>query len=270
MGKIELEVLIVVENKVNNRNLIAEHGLSFLLKYDGKDYLFDTGQGLAVIPNARALNINLNRLEGVFLSHGHDDHTGGLHKILRVNPGLKVYGHPDIFKPKYSRRDNKFKEIGFNMCRKDIDKFIPVSSLKEITDGLWLTGEIPERIKPSGNYKTGFKPELKDDYFQDDQSIVIETKQGLVVILGCSHAGVINILEYIKNKFDDKLYAVFGGMHLKDKKEERIIDIIDYLSDQDFKLLVPMHCTGIDVVSLMKERLGDKVKRGSTGKRFRI
>jgi len=111
---------------------------------------------------------------------------------------------------------------------------------------------------------------MKDDYFKDDQSLVVETDKGLVVILGCSHAGVVNILEHVKNNFDDKIYAVLGGMHLKSEKKDKVMEIIDYLTALDAKLLVPMHCTGIEVVSLMKTRLGDKVKRGFTGKKFKI
>ena len=270
MGKAELEILILVENKVYSSNLIAEHGLSFYLKYKGKKYLFDTGQGLAIINNARELNVDFNKLDGVFLSHGHYDHTGGLQKVLEVNPDLKVYGHPDIFRPMYSRRENYYKDVGFSMKREDIANFIPISKMTEIYSGIWLTGEIPGKIKPYSKFKTGSLSQLKDDYFKDDQSLVIETKKGLVVVLGCSHAGVINILKYINKKFADNIFAVIGGMHLKDMKKEKVEDIIDYLSDLDLKLLSPLHCTGIEVACQMQNRLGAKVKRASIGEKFVI
>lgn len=280
----DLEIVLLVEDTVHKRGFMAEHGLSFWIRYGGDDYLFDTGQGLVLLHNATKMGIDLSKLVGVFLSHGHYDHTGGLKDLLNIVPDLKVYAHPGIFNPKYYQGDNELRETGIDIKRQAVPGFIPVEGVKEIADGIWVINQIPratgfEEIDSnfkvyklsSGEELSKFGPEdeLSVDDFTDDQSLFIETEKGLVVLVGCSHAGIVNILEYIRKVTEDKdIYAIIGGMHLIDAKEERINRTVDYLADLDFQLLVPLHCTGIGAVNQMINRLGERVRIAYTGDSF--
>src|SRR6056297_3994171 len=108
----ELEVAILANNTVEKREVLAEHGLAFYFKYNDKEYLFDTGQGEVLFSNAKKMGIDLRNIDTVFLSHGHDDHTGGLKQLLQINPELTVFAHSDIFQPKYKKTDFNLEFIG--------------------------------------------------------------------------------------------------------------------------------------------------------------
>jgi 7,8-dihydropterin-6-yl-methyl-4-(beta-D-ribofuranosyl)aminobenzene 5'-phosphate synthase len=267
-----VEIKIVVDNSVYKEKLLAEHGLSFWIKIGNKEFLFDTGQGLVLNNNLKELGINVDDLNGVLLSHGHYDHANGLKELLKARPDLKLYGHSDIFLPKYSKKNSGLINRGMNINRDYVENFSPVNKAREIEPGFWMTGEIAvdnqeEIVRP--NYKVKENDELKLDQFKDDQASFIETKAGIVVLLGCSHSGVINTLEYIKKlTADQKIAAIIGGMHLIHADRERIDAIIDYLKELDFDLLVPLHCTGFKAAARLNSVFEDKVMAGGAGEKF--
>jgi len=267
-----VEIKIVVENSVYKEKLLAEHGLSFWIKMGNKEYLFDTGQGLVLNNNLKALGIELDDLNGILLSHGHYDHANGLKGLLKARSDLKLYGHSDIFLPKYSQKSSGLIDRGMNITRDDVENFIPVNKAKEIDDGLWMTGEVKvdnrEEIMRA-DYKVKVNNELKVDQFKDDQASFIETKEGIVVLLSCSHSGVINILKYIKRLTEgQRIAAIIGGMHLIHANRERIDTIIDYLKELDFDLLAPLHCTGFKAAARINSVFEDKVVAGGVGEKF--
>jgi 7,8-dihydropterin-6-yl-methyl-4-(beta-D-ribofuranosyl)aminobenzene 5'-phosphate synthase len=267
-----VEIKIVVENSVYKENLLAEHGLAFWIKMGNQEYLFDTGQGLVLENNLEELDLNINNLNGVLLSHGHYDHANGLKWLLKERPDLKLYGHSDIFIPKYSQRSSGFLYRGMNITRDDVENFIPVNKAREIEKGLWMTGEITVHnrekiIRP--DYKLKIDDELKVDQFKDDQALFIETKEGIVVLLGCSHSGVVKTLKHIKKlTAGQKIVVIIGGMHLIHADMERIDSIIDYLQELNFDLLVPLHCTGFKAAAKLNSIFKDKVIAGGVGKKF--
>lgn len=267
-----VEIKVVVDNSVHKGQLLAEHGLSFWIKINNKEYLFDTGQGLVLENNLKELGIKIGDLNGILLSHGHYDHAGGLKSLLKARPDLKLYGHSDIFLPKYSQKSSVQTDRGMNITRDDVQNFIPVNEANEIEPGLWMTGEIEldnrEEIMRS-DYKLKVNDELKVDKFKDDQAAFIETKAGIVVLLGCSHSGVINTLKQIKKLTEGRrIAAVIGGMHLIHADSERIDAIIDYLKNLDFDLLAPLHCTGFKAAAKMNSVFKDKVVAGGVGEKF--
>jgi 7,8-dihydropterin-6-yl-methyl-4-(beta-D-ribofuranosyl)aminobenzene 5'-phosphate synthase len=267
-----VEIKIVVANSVYQKNLLAEHGLSFWIKLGTKEYLFDTGQGLVLRHNLKELEIQLDSLNGILLSHGHYDHANGLKSLLKAKPNLKLYAHSDIFLPKYSKKSSQLIDRGMNITRTDLQNFRPVNKAKQIDAGLWLTGEISldnrEAIMKA-KYKVKENEEIKLDPFKDDQAVFIESKAGIVVLLGCSHSGVIYTLKQIRKlTAGKKIAAIIGGMHLIHADQKRIDKIINYLRKLDFDLLVPLHCTGFKAAAQMKAVFKERVVAGGVGNKF--
>lgn len=267
----KLELTILSENTVEKRKLLAEHGLSVYFKYNDRQYLFDTGQGEVIVSNALKLGIDLKKIDTVFLSHGHDDHTGGLKKLLKIKPEIRVFAHSDIFQPKYKKTAAGLEFIGTDLDKSEIINFIPAETTISAAAGIYNTGEIPA---PRASYiNERYVVENEEgkgtDPFDDDTSLYLETESGIVILLGCSHKGVKNIIDEIKaNVGDKKIAAVFGGMHLKRADREEIDELIAYFKKLELELLAPMHCTGRKAAVLFKEALGDTVQLASVGDSF--
>jgi 7,8-dihydropterin-6-yl-methyl-4-(beta-D-ribofuranosyl)aminobenzene 5'-phosphate synthase len=191
-------------------------GVSFLV--DDK-ILFDTGEkGSSLLYNMQALNVRLEKIESIVISHDHSDHTGGLWDLLDKKNTLKVYSCPGFSK--------EFKEA----VKSKGAELIETSKFTEITKDIFITGEI------QGAYKGKYMPE---------QAIAVNTRKGFSIITGCAHPGILKIVEKIKSKFPgDKIYLVLGGFHLKNS-DKRAIEIVA----ENFKKLEvikagPTHCSG--------------------------
>lgn len=267
----KLEVTILVENTVEKRKLLAEHGLSFYFKYNEQQYLFDTGQGEVLFSNAQKMGIDLEKINTVFLSHGHDDHTGGLKKLLEINPEVRVFAHSEIFLPKYKKTAAGLEFIGTELEKSQIKNFEAAETAIAAEAGVYNTGEIPAPRETYINPRYVVEKDGKEitDPFNDDTSLYIETESGIVILLGCSHKGVKNIINEIRAEIGDKkIAAVLGGMHLKRASRETLEDLIDYFKDLDFEILAPMHCTGREAAVKFKEAFGDRVQLASVGDKF--
>lgn len=269
----KVEITVVVENSVYQSQLLAEHGLSLWIDYGGNSYLFDTGQGQILSHNLKALDLDPAQLSGVLLSHGHYDHAGGLDNLLEEYPEMPVYGHPDLFLPKYSQKNAGEVFRGVAVTKDEINNFNSTPDLTALQSGLWLTGEIPRQNKwetLNQHYQIKQEQELEIDSFKDDQSLVLDTKEGLMIILGCSHAGVINILEYVQQNFVQEIHTIIGGMHLVNASRDRIEWTIEQLQEIDFNQLIPLHCTGKRAVRAMQSAFGERVKIKSVGNRIKL
>ncbi len=273
----EVEVKILADNLVYESGMLAEHGLSFWINYRGDKFLFDTGEGMILENNAEKMEIDLSDISGVILSHGHHDHGGGIEVLKEINEEVKLYAHPRVFMQKFvhHREEDYLEEVGLKFSREDVD-FRPVTSPQKIAEDLTLTGEIPRNNdweKTPDKYKTSSaekgKKSLEKDDFRDDQALFFPTSKGVVVLLGCAHAGVVNTIEYIRSIIDqNKIRAVMGGMHLYNAEEVVVKKTIDYLKKLDPELIVPMHCTGISVEEKIKQALGSRAEIGEVGKTF--
>jgi 7,8-dihydropterin-6-yl-methyl-4-(beta-D-ribofuranosyl)aminobenzene 5'-phosphate synthase len=248
----------------------AEHGLCFYIEAKGKRFIFDTGQTNVAARNAQILDIDLKGLP-IILSHGHYDHTGGLDSILNLTGKTDIYCHQDAFFSRFKLKDRFLKPIGMPWSREYLEekgaKFHLNSTWREISEGIWLTGEIPRKIDfelpqesliiSSGTDVETIQPDvkMKTDPMQDDQALAIETNLGLLVALGCSHSGLINTLEHVKKMSGiDEIFAVVGGTHLASSSKQRLFETISALKHLDIKLLSPCHCSGsIEIAKLFCE-----------------
>ena len=272
--KTALQIVVLAENTAEGRGIQGEHGLAFLVGRDGQRLLFDTGQGLVLAANAKVLNLDLNLLDGLVLSHGHYDHTGGLAQVLaRVSRPLPVHAHPGAVAPKYRAKASGVHAIGMpesclRAVRGPAARLMLSTEAVAVAPGIRMTGEIP-RIHGEERSQEHFCLDAEgrqDDPVADDQALIVETGAGIVVLLGCAHAGVINTLDHIRDLTDGApIRAVVGGMHLRSATPERLAWTIRELRRFDIAALYPMHCTGFAATAALWQALPGRVQSADAG-----
>jgi 7,8-dihydropterin-6-yl-methyl-4-(beta-D-ribofuranosyl)aminobenzene 5'-phosphate synthase len=271
-------ITILVDNHAGE-GLEAEHGLSLWIEASGFRCLFDTGQNECLEHNARALGIRLSDADALVLSHGHYDHTGGLPFALKPAVNATVYCHPAVVLPRYRIQEGKTKTVTMPRASLAALDVVPsgklrwVSSPLEISPSVYLTGMIPHINTIVGQDWPFYLDSNGDrpDPIQDDMAMWLDTPKGLVLILGCCHAGLPNTLEHVRKLSAGKrIHSIVGGLHLMDSGEEEIQSVISILREHSVELLVPLHCTGERARVLLKEAFGDAVRTGHAGMNFRI
>jgi len=270
-----LKITFLCENSVQGgRGLLGEHGLSILVESEGRTLLFDTGQGLGLTSNARALGVDLSEIDEVVLSHGHYDHTGGLQALLEGAEGLRITAHPEVFSPKYSNRGGRPHYIGIPFSKEALEgwgaELRLVREPVEVIPGVFTTGEVPgERMDRDLLVKTpqGFDP----DPLRDDLSLFAETPEGIVLILGCAHAGVVHIMEHVQGMVGRRPFAlVVGGTHLGPLPGDRRREAIEGLKAFEIRAMGVAHCTGLENLPLLEEELEATVFPSFVGMRIEV
>ncbi len=261
-----MRLTVVVENGAERMDLITEHGLAIHIDDGREGGFFDTGAGGAVLPNARALGIDLSRTGWIALSHGHDDHCGGLSPLAGAIGSLDLYAHPAAFRSRYSHTASG---EAVSSGAPGTDALPPgvrlhrVTEPTEIRPGVLLTGEVPRTtdFEPaSDRYRLGESPDAPVDPFGDDMALVLDTSGGKVVLLGCAHAGVVNTLRHVRALTDAApLRAVIGGFHLTHASEERIRRTVAELRALGVERLSGLHCTGQTALRIFREAFGDRI-----------
>src|SRR5580692_81386 len=246
---------------------IGEWGFAALVEADGHRILVDTGaKPDTVLLNARQLNLDLSDVREVVLTHNHDDHVGGLlnlrHELMKKNPTALSIVHvgKGIFygRPKDGKENNVMLAL-----RKEYEatggKFVEHDAPAELFPGAWLTGPVP-RPYPERNWSLTGKVQtpsgLVEDNIPEDQSLVLDTNKGLVVVSGCGHAGIVNTLTFAEKEFPSTpVYALVGGFHLFAATDDQIDWTADKLKGFGVSYLIGAHCTGIEAVYRLRQKL---------------
>ena len=223
-----IRIVTLVENQGGvHKGLRTEHGISFYVEFNGKSLLFDTGQSDAFLRNAEQLKIDFRNVEALCVSHGHYDHSGGVRHLFAQGITPPVWIGKGFFDEKYAKDGTAYEYVGNNF---DAEYFKSVgityhevdTEVQEILPGVFAVTRF-ERVFPDETVNPRFwvlrKGAFEQDLFGDEISLVLETSKGLVVLLGCSHPGVKNILFTITKRFSQKIYIVLGGTHMVEATE---------------------------------------------------
>lgn len=275
-----MEITILVDNNtIIDKYLLGEPAFSALIEKDDKKILFDTGYSDAFIKNSITLGKDIFDVDYIVLSHSHPDHTWGLEAYLKIlneknliNPmrkRIKLLVHPDIFRElTFMGRD----VLGMNIKKDTLNRYfdiIETKNIKEIIPGVHFLGEIAlendfENKKAIG--KKVIDGIEYDDYNKDDSAIAIETEKGTVILTGCSHPGVCNIVQKTKKELKNSpIIDIIGGLHLLDTKDEILEKTANYLKENQIKTISPCHCTDLKAkIYLSKYMTVNDVATGSS------
>jgi 7,8-dihydropterin-6-yl-methyl-4-(beta-D-ribofuranosyl)aminobenzene 5'-phosphate synthase len=273
-SSMSIKATVLCENSVfGNLGAAAEHGWSVWLETPAGPYLFDTGQGNTLHQNATHFDIPLREARAILLSHHHVDHTGGLLGAvgtLRQRSGrerVPVHAHPDLFKDSFSESKGKRSFIGLPHTRSALEtagaEFRLATGWQEIAPGMYMTGEVPRTTE----YEIGDLSmkhydqagQIVVDPVRDDQTIVFDTPAGLFIVLGCSHAGLINILNYaVEQTGKTRIHTIMGGTHLGPVTQEQVDETIAALREFDIAHIGVSHCTGQKVAARLAREFGER------------
>jgi len=232
-------ITIVYDNNEFDKKLKTAWGFSCLVELEDKNILFDTGgDSPTLLGNMEKLGIDLKKVDIIVLSHIHGDHTGGLTGVLEKNSNVTVYipkSFPSSFK-------NEIKSYGA--------KFVDVDNPIKIFDGIYTTGELGTWIK--------------------EQSLIIKTDKGLVVITGCAHPGIMNIVRKAKEVTKEDLYLVIGGFHLGGASDADLMQIVNVFRELNVKKVGPCHCSGDRCRELFEEEYKDDFIEVGVGREIKV
>ena len=255
-----MEIKILVDDMAYKR-YFAQHGLSIIIKTDDKKILFDVGQNPYTLKKNLELMDEDDNFDSIVISHGHYDHTDGLsyfidkkNKNKKSDINIPIYIHPDAFLDRYSQ--NK-RYIGID---KDIKEFLKnYEYLKLVNepyfeDNMIISGKVERNnpYEPEIFYKSiddNSSKNFEIDNVNDDMFIIVDD----VIITGCSHSGIINVIEYAKKINKNKIRGVIGGFHLVVSSNDYIQSVYEYLKNSDLEFIMPIHCTGFNAMNVLSE-----------------
>lgn len=229
-----LRVTVVFNNIPFETRLTTSWGFSCLIEGPEQTILFDTGgDGSLLMSNMAFMNINPKSIDTLFLSHIHGDHTGGVESFLKQNPNVTVW-LPESFPLSFQQAITQYGA-----------RVRAVRSFTPLFDSVYSTGEMGDWIK--------------------EQALILKTSKGLVIITGCAHPGIVNVVRQAMGRCEDKVYLLTGGFHLGGMASEQIEEVIRALKALGVKKVAPSHCTGDRAMSMFRDAWGEDFLEGGAG-----
>lgn len=257
---------VIVDNLTGltpKKPFLAEHGFSLLIENKGQKILFDSGYSQIILHNLGLLQVTPAEIDTIVLSHGHYDHVGGLHFFLQQGQKrYPVYAHPDVFLQRYSLNGGAKEDIGIPYTRERLSSMgadwhfsqDPV----EVSPGLWFSGEISKNTRQEAGDKNliAVRHGVEGaDQFADDAALFYDTGDGLVVIGGCAHSGLVNTVKYgLEVTKTSRLAGWIGGTHLGPASGEQQEFTLDFLQEMGPDFIMTGHCTGLSMMSAISNR----------------
>jgi 7,8-dihydropterin-6-yl-methyl-4-(beta-D-ribofuranosyl)aminobenzene 5'-phosphate synthase len=275
-----MKITTIIENsKPLDSNLECEHGLSFFVEYDGKKIIFDTGNdGKNFLENAHKLDIDIKNADYMVLSHGHSDHTGGVIPYVDIfGNDFKLIVNPSLFFPRHKYYRMKKESIGIQFTREDLEKRNVNTILSEDVETISENIQVISGFSLHPQYKmedNGLYCEddgvEKKDFMPGESVLVMKHAKGLVLLIGCSHSGVISIIEKVREQYNEKIHAVFGGTHLVHSSQGFIDKTVEYFKNSEIEKIGVCHCNGPNAGKTFKEEIPDRYFQITTGKVIEI
>lgn len=273
-------ISILCDNFVSKPGFIGEHGFGLLIERGNEKYLFDTGPGMSLPINLKALDKNLDSLNKVFISHGHYDHIGGLKWVVQQVGKVEVVAHPAIFS-KHMLLDPEDtsdapRYIGSPYTQNELEQLGAIldftSHTVEVNSGIWfVTGvdPVPGKRPNDARLRQPQGKQFVSDPMIDDASLLLETDSSPILILGCAHLGVLNILDHVREKMGImKLRGILGGTHLMFYSPEKISRVMEEFEKFSVDLIAVSHCTGFQAAIELAKHFGDRFFVASAGSVF--
>lgn len=248
-----IRITALMDNQLSaHRALTAQHGLSYHIDFHGRQLLFDCGSGPSFLDNARRLDIHLEQLDAVILSHSHYDHAGGYPFLLEAGLGCEtLFTGPGFFVPKYAQSVGKFTYLGAgfgpDLLAAHAIRHHTATGVHPLAPGLWLLAgfprvhaieTIPRRFVRLG--QDGMEP----DDFSDEICLILQVEGGLALLVGCSHPGILNMAAHVRQLLGQPIRAIYGGTHLAEAAPERIEATLTALQQMGVQTLGLSHCSG--------------------------
>ena len=256
-----MKITVLIENTTLRKDLTAEHGLSLYIETAERNILFDAGQTGAFADNAKKLGVDLTKVDLCVLSHGHYDHGGGLGRFLEINDHAPVYLNENAFGDYFSNG----KYIGLDPALEGNTRLIPVSDVTELFPGVTLCscndllrpfsfGVFGQTMRQNGTHM--------DDHYLHEQYLLMEEGRKRVLFSGCSHKGILNIVEWFRPD------VLVGGFHFMKLDPEKDIAALETAAEQLLRyptVYYTGHCTGEAPFAFLKERMGDRLHAVHSG-----
>jgi 7,8-dihydropterin-6-yl-methyl-4-(beta-D-ribofuranosyl)aminobenzene 5'-phosphate synthase len=283
--KLNLDVLprasvtVLVDNMAGSGPVLGEWGAAFLLETDQHQILVDTGGGRVLLGNASALNVNLRKTEAIVISHEHADHTQGLEDALNACGSVDLFLHPAGFETRYWKEGTSVTAHRLPLSReqmtKRVRKLIETRAPTVVRTGVIVTGQIPRMtdFEDTGVREYAFLDQaLKTpDPIVDDQAVFFRVPEGVVIVLGCGHAGLINTMRYVGELVGEhRIYAVIGGTHLLSASPLRLQKTIEALREYGVQRVMLSHCTGMQAYAALSGALPGRCAWPASGTRIRF
>ncbi len=250
-----------------DKGMVAEHGFSCLVELPHAVVLLDTGATGAFVQNARVLGKDLSKLDHIVISHGHFDHGGGVRALLeQCHPSQATFWVGKGFSdPKFSVKptERSFKGNDFDapyVRSQGIEWRTTTDATTEIAKGIWLVSDfarIHPMEQPNPRFHVVREGQDRMDDFSDEVMLVVGSPQGLVLVVGCSHPGIVNMVDTVKARFTTPIRALLGGIHLTDASEERTDWVLHALANRGIGTIGVSHCTGQSAMQKLGSMIPD-------------
>ncbi|WP_195430597.1 MBL fold metallo-hydrolase [Clostridium sp. D46t1_190503_E9] len=272
-------ITTLVENTSISKEFKCKHGLSLYIKTDKHNILFDLGSNGLFIENAIKLNIDISDVDIVIISHGHKDHGGALKLFLQHNSKAKIYIHKDAFNKYYTSVLGALKfYVGLDDRLQFNERIVFTENIFEVDESLCLFSNVPKKYETASSNNSLFI-KIDGKYYKDDftheQNLLIKENDKYILIAGCAHKGIVNIVEKAEEIMASNISTVISGFHLfnpvnkKSESLEFISNIVKCLNNKD-TVFYTCHCTGNKAFNILKENLRDKIMHLSTGQVIEI
>lgn len=269
------EIVVVTDNTPGD-SLAGEWGLSLLVKYNGKKILIDAGASDLFLKNMEGLGETVEDVDYAILSHAHYDHANGMVGFFANNDKAKLYVRESVAPDCYWKMLILKKYIGIprDLMNANANRVEKVTGNYKLMDGIFLIPHTTKNLSAIGKRENMYRKTQRGwvpDDFSHEQSVVIDTDKGLLIINSCSHGGVANIVGEVKAAFPGKqIYGYIGGLHLFNKTNEEIEAAAGELELSNFEYICTGHCTGKSALAILGDKFGDKLMQLHVGLRIDV